>query len=256
MSRSKRKPSEDMLEHIVVNLTDTDGELRWVAIPHAGAGAAAFRRWIPRVPRSVSLTALRLPGRERLISEQPLAEWERVLDILSEAIARLPPGPFVLYGHCSGAIVAFELARRIQATSHRDLAALAVGGCEPPDEISVQVPSSWDRELPEAAKTNAELVNLLLPALKADFGLMASYRYQDGPRLLCPILALGPLRQHEQDGLGGWARQTAAGIAFRDTPLLFDGSGDGSVAEEVMDVLAASLPLVVPWFPNTMDSAR
>ena len=63
---------------------------------------------------------------------------------------------------------------------------------------------------PEAVLTNDEMLNLLMPTLRADFAVLETYRPCDDGPLACPIIAAGG-REDEQvspDDLAAWGRQT------------------------------------------------
>ncbi len=115
------------------SLTKANGELagdsRWIArlsrpaetrlrmfcFPHVGSGAAAFNSWLEQVPAEVELCAIRLPGRESRLREPLLDDWREVADMVHRAMAPLLDVPFILAGHCSGSVLAYELSRRLHA---------------------------------------------------------------------------------------------------------------------------------------------
>jgi medium-chain acyl-[acyl-carrier-protein] hydrolase len=67
---------------------------------------------------------------------------------------------------------------------------------------------------------HAELLQLLLPVLRADFAACETYQYQPGPPLACPISAFGGLRDPHvtRAMLDAWAEQTGGGHAVRMFP--------------------------------------
>src|SRR6185436_20768362 len=108
-----------------------------------------------------------------------------LLEALMPAIAEDAAGgvPIALFGHSMGAIVAFELAARLG----RQVRHLFVSGSSAPHLHLVKERSSLSdaelvRELAEMGGTpreileDAEMMELLLPMLRADFALVESYR--------------------------------------------------------------------------------
>ena len=68
---------------------------------------------------------------------------------------------------------------------------------------------------PEEILQNAEIMELIMPLLRADFSLGETYRYTDEPPLDIPISAYGGRRDEEVslDQVKAWREQTSA--AFR-----------------------------------------
>jgi len=108
--------------------------------------------------------------------------------------------PFFFFGHSFGAVLAFELARRLIPQPR----ILFVSACSVPHIPNPNRPihSLSDSEfikslqelngLPAEVASNAELMELLLPALRADFEAIENYRYTSNERRLeCPIVAFG-----------------------------------------------------------------
>ena len=68
--------------------------------------------------------------------------------------------------------------------------------------------------------TETELLDLLLPALRADFSAFETYHYVAGQQLSCPITALC---SHDdgivsREGLLGWREQTTGGFEIESLP--------------------------------------
>jgi medium-chain acyl-[acyl-carrier-protein] hydrolase len=63
-------------------------------------------------------------------------------------------------------------------------------------------------------------MQLLLPALRADFALRETYVYADEPTLDCPISAFGGLadRWVSRESLEAWRDQTRAGFSLQLLP--------------------------------------
>jgi surfactin synthase thioesterase subunit len=72
----------------------------------------------------------------------------------------------------------------------------------------------------EVVLENAELMELLLPILRADFAICETYEYHDGRPLDCPISALGGLRDQYVDraDLEAWRQHTSASFSVRMFP--------------------------------------
>jgi surfactin synthase thioesterase subunit len=178
-----------------------------VCVPHAGAGAASFMR-LGRL-LDVAGWAARFPGRESRMREAPLPTITAMADQLAEAMRNLGPDELVLFGHCCGALVAYEAALRLQDWPARlDRLSLVASACAAPfwrfdesAEAGRSVAEMSDEELTAllaaAGGTDEELlrnrgfVELMLPVYRAD--VLAVERYErDLPRerLHIPVLVL------------------------------------------------------------------
>lgn len=168
--------------------------------------------------------------------------------------------PFAFYGHCLGAIVAYELALRLQREGLPVPTHLVTAGAVgphlyiAPDAHRLPVPKLFEllRVLKHPAVSRLESDSAFrlerLPLLRADFEAMASYEYVDGEPLGAPITAVSlrhdlwsyPLRTDT------WRHHTAcechvverAGdhyLPLREPDLIDDllrASASGSVAAE------------------------
>lgn len=196
---------------------------RLFCFAHAGGSPAIFHSWSAALPETVELCAVQLPGRGRRYDDPPYSRMEPLIKALAPALRPALDVPFALFGHSLGALVAFELARTLQAEG-RAAAFLLAAGCPapqslPPDEILHTL--SKDDLLAALRRLNGiapqlweekELLDLLLPALRADLALYETYEYCQGPPLSCPIIAAAgrqdPRARASQ--LEGWRRQTGA----------------------------------------------
>lgn len=209
--------------------------VRLVCIPYAGGGVNVYRAWAGLLPPSVELCVAQLPGREVRLSEPLLSRSGPVLDALESELAPLGDRPLALFGHSMGALLAFELARRLERAGF-EVAHLIVSGWRAP-----QLPDKERlHDLPEPAFIeavrrfggtpdlvfqNAELLQLVLPILRSDLALVETHVAEAGEPLACPILALGGLRDEavSKSDVEGWREQTKGPFraAFCDAGHLF-----------------------------------
>src|SRR5207237_545469 len=113
--------------------------------------------------------------------------------------------PFAFFGHSMGALLSFELARRLQGQYQLSPVRLFVSGRGAPHLPDLDTPRHTlpDAELLEELRRlngtpmeildHPELLQLMLPLLRADFAICETYVYADGVRLSCPLTALGGL---------------------------------------------------------------
>lgn len=180
--------------------------LRLLLAPHAGGGSSTYLSWRPHAPDDVELLAVQLPGRERRLGEAPLADLRSVAAEVARALAFLPDDlPVALFGHSFGAFVCFEVARDLLSVGRRPHH-LFVSACRAPNLPARSQPLHALPDVkfvealrrlngtPEEVLTNAELMSLLLPAIRADFAAFETYRHRVDAPLDVPITAFGGSR--------------------------------------------------------------
>ncbi|HYP39479.1 MAG TPA: thioesterase domain-containing protein [Chloroflexia bacterium] len=206
--------------------------VRLFCFPYAGGSASIFRSWPAALGPEIELGAIQLPGRERLLAKPPIGHLPSLVEALAQSMQGYADLPFTFYGHSMGALVAFEVARRLHAEGSRGPAHLFLSGHKAPqrpawlpaiyhlpDEEFIQALRRLDGT-PEDVLQNRELLQLLLPALRADFEIVNTYTYVAGPPLDCPISIFRSMQDTEvsQDELEAWREQTTGEFKLRMMP--------------------------------------
>lgn len=197
--------------------------LRFFCFPYGGGNASIYQWWHVRLPEQVEVRAIQLPGRANRIGETPFTRITDLVPVLTEALLPLLDRPFAFFGHSLGAILSFEVTRELQRRRSLLPKCLFVSGRRAP-QIPCTDPPSYSKsdedflayldELngthPEVRK-NAELLQLLLPVLRADFELGETYQYSKGTPLSCAITVFGGSDDEETSHgwLEGWRLQTS-----------------------------------------------
>jgi medium-chain acyl-[acyl-carrier-protein] hydrolase len=177
--------------------------LRLFCFPYAGGGTQIYRSWAGTLPGDIEVCAVQLPGRERRHAEPPIRSIAYATDALSAALRPYLDLPFALFGHSMGAVLAYEIARRFLTETGCEPYHLFVSGHRAPHLTMRKKPLHRlpdDDFLTGMKALNGtpaevfeypELIELFLPMLRADFELVETYGELDGPRLSCPVTAMG-----------------------------------------------------------------
>ncbi|MEU5523801.1 alpha/beta fold hydrolase [Streptomyces sp. NPDC047860] len=199
------------------------GDVTLLLLPHAGGSAQAFGELAALFPPSVRVLAGQYPGRGPRMRDPLPGQLDDLVGPLTEAVLRLPPGPLVVFGHSLGAMVGWRLVRALEAAG-RPAAGFVPASCLPPHLARPVVDTSrniGDAELlaylrrlgglPEEVFDEPELLEIVLPILRADLRLTADYA-QPGTvdTVSCPLLALGGDADGAvpEAGLGQWLDRT------------------------------------------------
>jgi len=193
---------------------------------HAGGGPAFFRQWRAWLAPEIAVRRVLLPGRESRLE----APFRHITDLLPPLCAALEPclaRPYALFGHSMGAVVAFEVARWF-SRSGAGPECLIVSGRRAPALASARRLSKLpaDEFVKEVGRLNGippevlgepELLELLLPTLRADFELAETYRPLPGSRLECPVVGYLSTDDPEvdYDGVLRWSEVTTGEFSVR-----------------------------------------
>ena len=200
----------------------TDAERRLFFFPYAGGSPAAFGKWLPALPGHIEGWAAHLPGRGSRRLETPYRSLSAVIEDLGRAIRPLLDRPYAFFGHSLGALAAFELTRQLRRYDLPQPQTLFVSGCQAPQLPRSQraVHALPDTEFLEALKAfngipdevlrQPEVIELLLPVLRADFEAFETYAYAHEPPLDCRIAAfMGDADPRVRpENAEAWASQT------------------------------------------------
>jgi medium-chain acyl-[acyl-carrier-protein] hydrolase len=196
---------------------------RLFCFPYAGLGASAFRTWIGRLPPTIDVCPVQLPGRETRQGEPPRTRLMPLSDEAAAAILPFTDVPYALFGHSLGAILAFEVARLLEpATPPVRLFVSARRAPHLPDRLPLLHRLAEPAFLAEVQLECADLMSLLAPRLRADIEALETWTYVAGDTLSCPISAFGGLRDHtiRPEEIGAWRDHTNGAFTMR---LIDDG---------------------------------
>lgn len=237
--------------------------LRLFCFPYGGGDAATFNGWAASLPSCVEVWAARLPGRGQRVNEAPFTSLTPLVEALADAMfPLLEARPFAFFGHSMGALLAFELAHLCSDEFGLRPARIYVSGqCAP--HLPRTDPPSYDLPEPDflnriremngtsaAVLANSELMQMLLPALRADFAICETYTCAHRTPLSCPISAYGGLRDESVSrvAMQAWRLHTDDTLTVRMFP------GDHffirSAQPLVLDTLAREL------FASSITNAR
>ena len=171
---------------------------------------------------------MQLPGRESRVREASFCSIAPLVQALADQIEPFLDRAYCLFGHSMGALVAFELARELGRRRRPDPAWLFVSGAnaphmprdeEPlhhlPDDALIRAVTERYQGIPQQVLDDRELLELVLPALRADLTAIETYQFLEGARLQCGISAFAGRadRSVKPAMLAPWRELTDGGFA-------------------------------------------
>jgi medium-chain acyl-[acyl-carrier-protein] hydrolase len=196
--------------------------LRLFCLPYAGGSASIFRTWANYFPDEIEVCPIQIPGRENRLMETPYRRLDLLIDSLTEVLLPLLDKPFVLFGHSMGALISFELSRKLRYCALQMPSRLIISGARAPHLPDSEAPIyNLPKDefveavrrfngTPEEVLRHEELMQIILPYLRTDFELCETYVYQVEAPLSIPITVFGGLQDEKirPDQLGAWREQT------------------------------------------------
>jgi medium-chain acyl-[acyl-carrier-protein] hydrolase len=207
-------------------------ELNLFCFPYAGGGASIFHTWQQYLPPTIEVRAVHLPGRDSRLQDAPITRMAVMVERFVQALLPELEKPFALFGHSMGAAIIFEVARYLRREQGIGPAHLFVSAHPAPqlireesstynlpDDEFINVIRRFHGTLDGVADT-PELMQLMLPLLRADFALCDKHTYVEDAPLDCPITALGGLedRAITRGQLASWREQTNSSFNLRMFP--------------------------------------
>ncbi|AEA65550.1 thioesterase II family protein [Burkholderia gladioli] len=244
----------------LIRAPNPNAPLRLFCFSYAGGSAADFLPWRAALAPRIDVCPLQLPGRGARLREAPLLSPADVVEAALDAVREHLDRPFACFGHSLGALLAFEFARRCRELGLREPARLMVSGCGAPacrhdteplhlmDDKTLMAALRRYNGTPVQVLENPELMELVMPTLRADFELVSNYAYRRLPALDLPLSVLaGRADSHvSAEQAEAWRAETRAAseLHWFDGDHFFIREHQAEVLERVASALSATPGLV------------
>ncbi|MGC5562274.1 thioesterase II family protein [Streptomyces sp. FR-108] len=209
-----------------------DHPARLFCFPYSGSGASAFSAW-PAAVDDIEICPVQFPGRENRLAEPHYGTYENLAAGLAAALPPLLDRPFAFFGHCAGALPAFET---VVALGQRGLPrpeCLIVSGLPAPHEASRdRMLTMTEPELRAELRSvlrgrgiepRPDMLDLGMHVLLRDLAAARAYRRAEPVAVPCRIVVLHRRDDPDvsPDDLRGWHRYSRE-VDFQET----DGGPD------------------------------
>lgn len=185
---------------VQINASETTS-IRLLCFAYAGGGVSAYARWMSELPSNVELCIVHLPGRESRLNE-PSVPLEVVVSSVVNEFVNLRSMPTIFFAHSMGNVIALEVARALRRLGKVNLLHYIASGLRAPQSLEHRLTKKLyalsDAEfvqeiqyryggIPKAILDDPDYLSLFVPALRADIGLLESYKYQNDLPLSCDL---------------------------------------------------------------------
>jgi medium-chain acyl-[acyl-carrier-protein] hydrolase len=215
--------SDSLSSWLAYRRPNPQARLRLFCFPYAGGSASTFGAWPNYLPAYVEVCPVQLPGREGRLRETPYRRLEPLIDALAQGLLPAFDKPFAFFGHSMGALISFELTRYLRRNAKPQPVHLFLSGARAPHTPDAEPPIHHlgEKEFIEAIKRldgtpqevlqHEELMQILLPYLRADFEVCETHAYQPEEPLSVPVTAFGGWQDKSisPDKVKAWCEQTS-----------------------------------------------
>lgn len=172
-----------------------------MCLPHAGGSASFFFPVSKALTPAVEVLAIQYPGRQDRRHEPNIPDLHDLADQIFAAVRHLDDRPLALFGHSMGAVLAYEVALRMQDAGLSSPVRLFTSGrrapsCHRDERIHLESDAQMVAELRKLSGTDAamlsdpELLEMIMLAIRSDYRAVETYRYEPGRKLDCPVTVL------------------------------------------------------------------
>jgi surfactin synthase thioesterase subunit len=236
-----------------------EARLRLFCFPFAGGTASQLHRWAELGP-SVEVLTAQYPGHETRWNEPPYRRIPALIEALGPVVRALGERPFALLGYSLGTYVCLELARWLERMSGPAPVGLLLAAGTPPQRTRTRslhtLPDAdFIAELdhyggtPPQVLAHQELMQMLMPVLRADFEMAGEYSASAEPPLSVRMAVWGGAEDTHPspEELEGWRDFTTGSFVRHVVPggHFFLNSPRGELREGVKRTLlqwSAELP--------------
>ncbi|MFZ5989472.1 MAG: thioesterase II family protein [Bacillota bacterium] len=183
------KPALTSSQWLFVPKPNPQARLRLFCFPYAGGIAEVYYSWIEDLPEDIELVAIQYPGHVLGADDKLYTRLSVMVRDLLEEISGFFDKRYAFFGHSMGAMVTCELTRYICEDGLKRPDYLFFSARNPPHlpivhplmhKMStseyIQVLRAFN-VLPEEVVNNKELLQVILPVLKADFEMIETWQY-------------------------------------------------------------------------------
>lgn len=231
-----------------------DAKVRLLCLPHAGGSASFYFPVSTALSPQIEVLAVQYPGRQDRRSEPSIGTVAELADRIHRVLGLVADDrPLAIFGHSMGAVLGFEVARRLEADGRAPAALFASGRRGPAthrdESVHLRDDDGLVAELKSLSGTNTallgdeEILRMILPAIRNDYRAIETYRRPEGGPLSTPITAMigdDDVKSSVEEAKA-WAEETTGDFALRVFPggHFYLAAHQKAVLADITDRLAA-----------------
>jgi surfactin synthase thioesterase subunit len=209
-----------------------EARLRLFCFPYAGGSASVFQRWThPSFSKEVEVLAAQYPGHETRLREPLHHSVPELVHALGPSLQPLLDRPYAFLGYSMGCLVSLELTHWLRRQGAPAPLGLLLAASTPPHQRKIRRRAALpDKEfisevtryggMPAPLLESKELMELLLPVLRADLEMVDEYHGPVEPPLSLPFAIWGGQEDIDPapQALEGWRDLTTGSVDIQLIP--------------------------------------
>jgi len=176
-----------------------NGKVRLYCFPYAGGNTSVYLPFKEKIGDEIELVAVQLPGRAERMFEEPFTDMDTLVETLYRQMAPTLHEPFAFLGYSMGGAIAYALTKKIESVSKFKPEFIIISATKPiellnqgrkhtlSDEALINVLREH-KASPKEVLDSKELMEILLPMIRADYTLIETYTSNEVPLLQIPLI--------------------------------------------------------------------
>lgn len=190
---------------------------------HFAGGSIYSFEFLKSIYTDFEMIPIELPGRGKRVKEKLLTSYkEAIQDIFSQITDKLNGSPFMIYGHSLGSSLGLGVADLLEKNNTPPQCLIVSGNAGPGVAIQTKR-SDLDRTdfinmltdlggLPEELLQSEDLLDFVLPILRADFKIVEEDFFIENTVIKSPIVAVMGNLEKYVDRINNWNKHTLSGF--------------------------------------------
>lgn len=237
-----------MTENLFFDEADLKSKKRILfCIPYGGGWSTMFRVWEKYFDDETLLLPVKFPGRGERLDEESFSDMEELVKNTAPIIAEYDI-PFGFYGGCFGGLCSYEIMKYLEKNFHKKSKIFYTNSLVSPKFITNENPLGnlpdevltkellKRGELPEEILGDEEVLEFLLPGIRADYKIYEKYNYEDTNKINTNIHIFYNSEHYRNiQKYENWRDLTTKEVTmeFIDYKNLFDEKAQLEIAERI-----------------------
>ena len=193
---------------------------------HFAGGSRYSFQFLHSLLLEFEVHALELPGRGKRMGEDLLRDFDAAAqDLYNQILQQTDSMDYIIYGHSLGAYLALTVTHMLEK-ANRGPACLVVSGNAGPGVHSGRERYLLDHEafldelkrlggVPKEVLEDEELLDFVLPVLRADFELADKNYFDESASVSAPIFVLMGSEEEDVKDVGNWGKFTRSSFGYK-----------------------------------------
>lgn len=209
-----------------------DTKIQVFCFPHAGGSASVYYKWNRYIDNAVyELIPIEYAGHGTKIDQNLHLQFDEIVDdVYKEILKKISNNTkYILFGHSMGAYIALEVERRIEKKENKKALHMIFSGVDAPcywnrnNKVSLLKDREFLNEIQKFGGIdkeiikNSELLEIILPILKADFHIIESMGdFQEDYKLDAAFTIMnGNKDRYKKENIEYWKHFTNASCVIK-----------------------------------------